>query len=419
MSPASSQTGARRPEPRGPLERLLEATRGLGRPLAREALLETIVAGLTQLHAQAFCTLRLVEAETGEFKLSTTATAAGPAPDLAALDEELAALVLRQARPLLIPDVRLDGDPRRRALWSERGYALYYGVPLPGPAGPLGVLGLALPAGAPAPPPEERRGIDLYAGQAALALRNLELTTTVERQHQTLEVARGELVEAAKFLALGHLVSDVVHEMSNLLGTVTLRMETLLDGSGDPQTEGQLQLLQSHCRQIGDLIGELRRFAGAGGWPRAPLDLGTSVERILRLRQGRLQGRGVKVIWHRGGGSAEVLADRPSLLRALLAILLESETALAAASGGTLTLRMANVEADAARWVRLEVEDDGPPIAPHLLPQLFDPFAVRGPGRGPSVGLAAAHAIIRAHDGRLSVENRAPGVVFRVDLPAS
>jgi C4-dicarboxylate-specific signal transduction histidine kinase len=282
------------------------------------------------------------------------------------------------------------------------------------------VLGLALPAGVPALEPGERHGLELYAAQAALALRNAELTATADRQGQTLESARGELVEAAKLLALGHLVSDVVHEVSNLLGAVTLRMEGLLEGPREQPLEGQVHLLQAHCRQIGDLIGELRRFAGAGSWPRAPLDLGASVERILHLRRARMEARGVKVVWERGGRLAEALADRPSLERALLALILESEAAIPANTGSRLTLRLTSFEEAGAHWVRLDVEDDGPPFAPAALQRLFDPFAARGPGRGPSVGLAAAHAVITAHGGRLTAENRrGGGVVLRVELPAA
>lgn len=419
MRPSPHRAAARSTSRRGPRERLVAAARRLGRPLRREALLAAIVEGATRFRPGTLCTLRLVQPGVTSLRLVGAATETGPAPSLAVLDADLAGVVRRQARPLVIGDVRLEPPAARRTVWRERGYSLYFGLPLAGPAGPIGVLGLALLAGAPMVTSEERRTVELYAAQAGLALRNLELATTVERQGRTLEVARGELVEAAKVVALGHLVSDVVHEVSNLLGTVTLRMEALLEGPRDPQTEAQLQLLGAHCRQIGDLIGELRRFAGAGGWARAPLDIATSIERIVRLRQPRMLARGVRVVWQRGRGPSEVLADRPALERALLALVLEGEAALAA-KPGTLTLRTASVEHDGACWVRAEVEDDGPTIAPHLLHQLFDPFAPRGSGRGPSVGLAAAHAIITAHGGRLTAEvHPTTGMVFRVDLPAA
>jgi signal transduction histidine kinase len=421
VKPAESRgRGARQLARRRSLEPLLGVARGLVSRVPREALLEAIAAGPIQLRADAVCTLRLQEPEQGGLHLGAIAGPSGAASRLGALDETLAPLALQHPQPLVIADVRLEGRADLRAIWREQRYAFYWGLALPGPTGPLGVLGLALPAGVPALEPDERHGLELYAAQAALALRNGDLVATVERQGQMLESARGELVEAAKLLALGHLVSDVVHEVSNLLGAVTLRMDGLLEGPRDQHLEGQVHLLQAHCRQIGDLIGELRRFAITGSWPRAPLDLGASVERILYLRRGRIEARGVKVVFERGSRLAEALADRPSLERALLALILESEAAIPANTGGRMTLRLTGAEDGDGRWVRLDIEDDGPPFAPAVLQQLFDPFAARGPGRGPSVGLAAAHAVIEAHGGRLTAENRrGGGVVLRVELPAA
>jgi signal transduction histidine kinase len=420
VRPASSRARVtRQPARRGALEPLLDAARHLGSRLPRQALLEAIAAGAIRLRPATACTLRLVEPAGGGLQLVATAGPEGAASRLASLDEPLAPMALQESQPLVIPDVRLEGRARIRTLWREQRYAFYCGLTLPGPTGPLGVLGVALPAGTAALSPDEIQGLALYAAQAALALGNADLAATVDRQGQTLDSARGELIEAAKLLALGHLVSDVVHEVSNLLGAVTLRMEALLEGPRDQHLESQVPLLQAHCRQIGDLIGELRRFAGASDWPRAPLDLGASVERILHLRHARMEARGVKVVWERGRRLAEALADRPSLERALLALILESEAAIPANTGGRLTLRLTGVEEAGARWVRLDVEDDGPAFAAEALEQLFDPFATRGPGRGPSIGLAAAHTVIEAHGGRLTAENRqGGGVVLHVALPA-
>ena len=334
----------------------------------------------------------------------------------AVLDADLPPLVLRTGRPLLVRDARLHPRVGCRALWHERGYAVWYGVPMPGIGAPVGVLGLALPAGERPPGREERALLDAYAVQAALALRADRLAATVDRQACALEVARTELLEAAKLVTLGHLVSDVVHEASNVLGTVMLRMESLLDEPRQPALGADLQALDGHCRQIADLLHELRRFWGGGG-VRAVVSLDVLVERLLRLREPRMRARGTRVERALAGGLPAVVADPAQLERAVLALIIEAEAAVR--GRGVVRLTTAARRDEAGSWATLTVEDDGPAIAADVMPHLFDPFAPRSKDRGPSIGLAAAHAIVAAYGGRLTAANRpAGGAVFLLELPA-
>jgi signal transduction histidine kinase len=73
--------------------------------------------------------------------------------------------------------------------------------------------------------------------------------------------------------------------------------------------------------------------------------------------------------------------------------------------------------------VRLTVCNQGTPIAPEALPQLFQPFfarASRGHGNGLGLGLFIASEIVKAHKGRISVtSSHAEGTIFTVELPKS
>ncbi len=74
--------------------------------------------------------------------------------------------------------------------------------------------------------------------------------------------------------------------------------------------------------------------------------------------------------------------------------------------------------------VLLVVANEGPPIPPELLADLWNPFR-RGvsaegarPSEGLGLGLYIAHEIVSAHQGRIDVESdEARGTTFRVELP--
>ena len=74
------------------------------------------------------------------------------------------------------------------------------------------------------------------------------------------------------------------------------------------------------------------------------------------------------------------------------------------------------------RRVLLRVANGGPPIAPELLPLLFEPFRRGGDPttrpRGLGLGLYIAQEIVRAHGGAIGVESTSErGTVFTVDVP--
>ena len=70
------------------------------------------------------------------------------------------------------------------------------------------------------------------------------------------------------------------------------------------------------------------------------------------------------------------------------------------------------------RWAVITVHDEGPGIAPDLLPRLFTRFGT-GPGSGGlGLGLYLAKGIADAHGGMLTVESRAgEGTSFHLSLP--
>jgi signal transduction histidine kinase len=407
--------GVRRPRTSRPIVYLTAAARALAATRERHELEVAIAGTVATVRSGALSTLRLFEGD--GVRLAAWAGRTVPLSTVAALDGELAALVVARGGPVLIRDAGSDSAGRRSALWREWGFAGYYGLPLPGATGPLGVLALLLPVNAPALRIDERRMLEMFAIQATLALRQEAVVAAAEHQRRTLETARADLLETARLAALGQLVSDVVHRVSNLLGAATLRMEALRESAHAAGRDRELRLIDAQWRDIGGLIGQLRRLSRPAGVAFG-LDFDAIVDELVDLRRARMRARGIDLA--RGRATVPLpgfRGDRGELERAVLALLIEAEDAVGGNGGGTVAV---TTTFDPMRAVvRLTVEDDGPPVAAERVGSMFDPLAPRGAGRGPSITLAAAHAIVAAHGGTLTVANRdSTGAVFTLELPA-
>jgi anti-sigma regulatory factor (Ser/Thr protein kinase) len=88
----------------------------------------------------------------------------------------------------------------------------------------------------------------------------------------------------------------------------------------------------------------------------------------------------------------------------------------AMANGGQLTVRTLRLGEDR---VLLEIEDDGPGIAPDHLNRIWDPFFTTKPvGQGTGLGLSITQRIVSSHGGRIRVTSEpGNGARFTVTLP--
>ena len=74
---------------------------------------------------------------------------------------------------------------------------------------------------------------------------------------------------------------------------------------------------------------------------------------------------------------------------------------------------------DVARWIRVEVRDNGPGVSPDDEAKLFQPFfTTKSVGKGTGLGLSVSYGIIQSHGGAIGyVRNEWGGATFFFELP--
>ncbi len=218
-------------------------------------------------------------------------------------------------------------------------------------------------------------------------------------------------------------VADAAHQLRTPLAGLQAQVEAWAQAahaasSGDGMVRlsaGEVDKLQGATRRTSQLAHQLLALSradarGMQAQPMQAVDLKAMSEAIL---EAHLDAATVKQIDLGLDAQAVRVMGHEWLLRELLGNLVDNAVKYTPA-GGTVTIRCAHD----ARGAVLEVEDDGPGVAPSERPRVLERFyrmqGAHGDGNG--LGLAIADEIARAHHGHLELQAGAGGRGLRISL---
>ena len=146
-----------------------------------------------------------------------------------------------------------------------------------------------------------------------------------------------------------------------------------------------------------------------------PVDLADAVHACLHALEGPLTEKGVQV---EARTLPVVAGDRASLREVLQLLLHNAVTYLGHDRQGVIEVWGESLAGE----ILVSVRDNGPGIAQHEIPKVFEIFRRAGPQDvpGEGMGLAYAKALVRRHGGRIWCESeQGKGSVFHFTIPAA
>ncbi|QDA60126.1 sensor histidine kinase [Hymenobacter jejuensis] len=183
--------------------------------------------------------------------------------------------------------------------------------------------------------------------------------------------------------------------------------------------EGQLTTLrlirdlQEASARISTLVNNVKTYSHMDrSADYAPLDVQAGLESTLNILGYPLRQKNIRVIRDYAHGLPAVRGQVSSLNQVWTNLLDNAIDALP--PGGQITLRTTF----GGDFVRVFIIDNGPGIAPDVLPHIFEPFyTTKQAGEGTGLGLDIAQRIIRNHGGRLEVQSKPGHTEFCAWLP--
>jgi signal transduction histidine kinase len=260
----------------------------------------------------------------------------------------------------------------------------------------------------------------LIAEEAALRAKVEELTRTTTRLTET----QSQLVRSERMASVGRLAAGLAHEVGNPLAALMGMQDLLIDG-GLPR-DAQLDFLNRMRREtqrIHAVVRDLLDFARPerdepGASPHGSADVRAVVDDVASLVRPQRPFRSVSLEVN-VAGTPQVAFAAPRLTQVLLNLVLNAGAAVAS-TGREGRVRVC-ASAAAGERVRIDVEDDGPGVAPEIRERLFEPFTTtKDVGEGTGLGLAVCRGLVESAGGEIGFDaSYAAGARFYVILPAA
>ena len=284
-------------------------------------------------------------------------------------------------------------------------------------------------AGGDLSPPERMQAPNLEIGRLQTAFITMasnlrDARSALDRQieqerrmRETLESLQRQVVRQERLAAVGVLVSGVAHELNNPLQAI-LGSAELLERRKDmsPEALEEVTFVKTQSNRAKEIIRNLSRFSSQHSGPPAMVDLREVVAEVVQLRRRELDNTGI-ALEVETASTRKVFATVTELEQVALNFVINAQQALEADGRrkGRIRIRVY----DAGKRVRLEVQDDGPGVAPEDEPKLFQPFFTTKPvGKGTGLGLSVSYGIIESYGGAIGyARNDWGGSTFFFELP--
>jgi signal transduction histidine kinase len=245
-----------------------------------------------------------------------------------------------------------------------------------------------------------------------------ELGTAFDRMLEDLGATRRRLAATTRVAAWREVARRVAHEVKNPLAPIRAAVETLrrLRAREDPAFDGYFdeatRTVLDEVKRINDIVTEFTRFARLPPPKPTDLDLGEIARAVVKLHEASAGKIALRVDAQR---APHVMADRDQIVQVLTNLVQNAIDALRGAGREEGEVRVVIAPFGKDR-VAIGVRDDGPGVAPEMIPRLFEPYAT-SKAHGTGLGLAIAQRIAVEHGGELSYVPLPLGAEFRMVLP--
>jgi two-component system, LuxR family, sensor kinase FixL len=228
-----------------------------------------------------------------------------------------------------------------------------------------------------------------------------------------------ELARMSASVQAGAMGMALAHELSQPLSTVAAYLHAarrlLQSGATSERLMDTLNKAEAEAQRTREVMERVREFVSNGKIDLQALDLSALARKIATLCREDAARHGIEVEIVGSHPAPPIRADRLQIEQVLNNLVVNAIDAASERPGarGRVIIRVAT----RGERVVMQVEDNGPGVAPEIADRMFEPYHTTKP-RGMGLGLHLSQQIVQKHAGHLWWEPDVPeGTRFVVELP--
>ncbi len=260
----------------------------------------------------------------------------------------------------------------------------------------------------------------------------LSIIAAFNHMLKELDLRQKSLMRSERLASLGTMLSGVAHELNNPLSNISTSCQILQEelGESDPATQRRyLEQIDQQTERARHIVRSLLDFSREKAFSKAPVPLRPLVQQTVGFVRGEVSAK--SVVQLAIPEALSVTADAQRLQQVFVNLIRNALEGLGPdgrivisaqvlrASGPPEGTALGSGCDSEGEMVEISVADNGPGIAPEILPRIFDPFfTTKDVGHGMGLGLFVVYEIIDEHGGCISVQSTpGQGATFRIRLP--
>ncbi len=259
------------------------------------------------------------------------------------------------------------------------------------------------------------RFLEMFAGQAGIALDNAQLLQRIETAHNNLREAQDQLLQKEKLATVGEMSASIAHELKNPLvsvGGFARRLTRSLEPESPSHQYASVILQESE--RLEAMLDDILAFSKQRLLCIRGYQLDAVLDRALFLEGELLQRAGIYLKLEKAEGLPQLQGDAGQLEQVFINLISNARQAMP--EGGELQINIRHCLLRGEPAIRVEISDTGGGIPAQQMRNIFNPFFTTKEA-GTGLGLPISHRIIEHHQGEIAVINTDHGACFSVTLP--